>query len=116
LEECTKAASYQFAFERSKLERDRKDYKRDLQKVYARELEASRKERRLAKREETLSQGEALTTELQAKLKALDQTLEAQRTQQVEAVEKSENGRKSWRPRPATLPSPRRTSRIRMHP
>jgi hypothetical protein len=39
LEERTKAASCQFAFERSELERDRKDYKKDLQKVYARELE-----------------------------------------------------------------------------
>jgi hypothetical protein len=34
----------------------------------------------LAKREEALSQREALTIELRAKLKALDQTLEAQRT------------------------------------
>jgi hypothetical protein len=48
--------------------------------VYARELEASWKEKRLAKREEALSQREALTIELRAKLKALDQTLEAQRT------------------------------------
>jgi hypothetical protein len=32
----------------------------------------------VAKREEALSQREALTTELRAKLKALDQTLEAQ--------------------------------------
>jgi chromosome segregation ATPase len=72
LEERTKAASHQFTFERSELVQDRKDYKRDLQKVYARELEASRKEKRLAKREDTLSQREALTTELQAKLKALD--------------------------------------------
>jgi hypothetical protein len=30
LEERTKAASRQFTFERSKLERDRKDYKKDL--------------------------------------------------------------------------------------
>jgi hypothetical protein len=30
LEERTKAASRQFAFERSELERDRKDYKKDL--------------------------------------------------------------------------------------
>jgi uncharacterized protein (DUF3084 family) len=49
--------------------------------VFARELEASRREKRLAKRE-------ALTTELRGKLKALDQTLEAQRLQQVEAIEK----------------------------
>jgi hypothetical protein len=82
LEERTKAASCQFASEQSELARDRKDYKRDLQKVFARELEASRREKRLAKREE------ALTTELQAKLRALDQTLEAQRVQQVEAIKK----------------------------
>jgi DNA repair ATPase RecN len=55
LEECTKAASHQFTFERSELARDRKDYKKDLQKVCARELEASRKEKRLAKKEETLN-------------------------------------------------------------
>jgi hypothetical protein len=47
--------------------------------VFARELEASRQEKRLAKREEALSEREALTTELWAKMKALDQTLEAQR-------------------------------------
>jgi hypothetical protein len=41
LEEHTKAASHQFTSERSELERDRKDYKRDLQKVYARELEVA---------------------------------------------------------------------------
>jgi hypothetical protein len=34
---------------------DRKEYKWDLQKVFARELEASRWEKRLAKREEALS-------------------------------------------------------------
>jgi hypothetical protein len=32
LEERTKASSRQFAFERSELERDRKDYKKDLHK------------------------------------------------------------------------------------
>jgi hypothetical protein len=86
LEERTKAASHQFASKQSELARDRKDYKRDLQKVFARELEASRRKKRLAKREEALSEREALTIELQAKLKALDQTLEAQRVQQVEAI------------------------------
>jgi hypothetical protein len=45
--------------------------------VYARELEAIQKEKRLAKREEALNQREALTIELRAKLKVLDQTLEA---------------------------------------
>jgi hypothetical protein len=88
LEERTKAASRQFTSEWSELERDRKDYKRDLLMVFARELEASRRENRLAKREEALSEREALTIELWSKLKALDQTLEAQRVQQVEAIEK----------------------------
>jgi xanthine dehydrogenase iron-sulfur cluster and FAD-binding subunit A len=55
LEEHTKAASQRFAFEQSKLAWDHKDYKKDLQKVYARELEASRKEKRLAKKEEALN-------------------------------------------------------------
>jgi hypothetical protein len=54
LEERTKAASRQFASERSELERDRKDYKKDLHKVYAREVEVARKEKRLAKKEEHL--------------------------------------------------------------
>jgi hypothetical protein len=62
LEERTKVASRQFASERSEPARDRKEYKRDLQKVFARELEASRREKKLAKREEALSQREALTT------------------------------------------------------
>jgi hypothetical protein len=70
-------ASRQFASKRSKLAQKHKEYKRDLQKVFARELEASRQEKKLAKREEALSQREALTTELRAKLQALDQTLEA---------------------------------------
>ena len=81
LEERTKTASRQFISERSQLKRDRKEYKRDLQKVCARELEASR-------REEAVTQREALTIEYQAKLSVLDQTLEAQRAQQVKAVER----------------------------
>jgi hypothetical protein len=88
LEDRTKAASRQFASERSELERDHKDYKKDLQKVYAQELEARRKEKRLAKREEALSQREAVVTELRAKLSAMDKILEEQRIQQVEAIEK----------------------------
>jgi hypothetical protein len=72
MEERTKVASHQFTSERSELARDHKEYKRDLQKVFARELEASRREKKLAKREEALSQREALTTELRAKLNALD--------------------------------------------
>jgi hypothetical protein len=62
---------------RSQLEWDHKEYKRDLQKVCARELEASRREKKVARRKEALTQREALTTEYQAKLNALDQTLEA---------------------------------------
>eukprot|EP00267_Zea_mays_P045953 XP_020398288.1 atherin-like [Zea mays] len=79
LEERTKAVSLQFASERSELERDRKDYKKDLQKVYALELEASRKEKRLAKREEALNQWEEVVTELSAKLSAMNEILEEQR-------------------------------------
>jgi hypothetical protein len=55
LEGHTKAVSQQFAFKRSELAWDRKDYKKDLQKVYVRELEASRKQKRLAKKEEHLN-------------------------------------------------------------
>ena len=56
--------SRQFAFERSELERDCKDYKKDLQKVYARELEAARKENRLAKKKEHLDQRQEVIEEL----------------------------------------------------
>jgi DNA repair exonuclease SbcCD ATPase subunit len=76
LEERTKAVSRQFASKWSELKRDRKNYKRDLQKVYARELEASWREKKLARREEAVSQREALVTELRAKLSALDKILE----------------------------------------
>jgi hypothetical protein len=86
LEERTKAASRKFALERSKLERDRKDYKKDLQKVYAQELEVARKEKRLVK-EEHLNQREEVIIELQAKLNAFNQILEEQRVQQTAAVE-----------------------------
>jgi hypothetical protein len=56
--------------------------------VCTRELEASRREKKVARREEAVTQREALTTEYQAKLSALDQTLEAQRAQQVKAMER----------------------------
>jgi hypothetical protein len=79
LEERTKATSCQFASEWSELERDHKDYKKDLQKVYTRELEASRKEKRLAKREEALNQREEVVIELSAKLSAMNGILEEQR-------------------------------------
>jgi hypothetical protein len=64
LEERTKAASRQFAFERSELERDHKDYKKDLQRVYAWELEVTRKEKGLTKKEEHLDHREEVITEL----------------------------------------------------
>ena len=88
LEERTKAASRQFASEWSELARDRNEYKRDLQKVFARELEASQWEKKVARREEAASHREALAAEYQSKLSALDKTLEAQRVQQVEAIER----------------------------
>eukprot|EP00267_Zea_mays_P048373 XP_020400937.1 uncharacterized protein LOC103642408 [Zea mays] len=73
------------------MERDRKEYKRDLQRLCARELEASRREKKVTRREEAVTQWEALTIEYQAKLSALDQTLEAQWAQQVKAVERLQN-------------------------
>jgi hypothetical protein len=63
LEERTKTASHQFISERSQLERDRKEYKMDLQKVCARELEASRREKKVTRREEAVTQQETLTIE-----------------------------------------------------
>jgi hypothetical protein len=87
-EERTKSASRQFLFERSQLERDRKEYKRDLQKVCTRELEASWREKKVTRREEAMSQREALATEFRAKLSALDQTLEAQWVQRTKDVER----------------------------
>jgi chromosome segregation ATPase len=87
LEERTKTASRQFTFERSELARDRQDYKKDLQKVFARELEASQKEKKLAKKEEHLNQREEVVTELSTKLSVMNAILEEQRTQQTTAVE-----------------------------
>jgi hypothetical protein len=80
--------SHRFAFERSELEQDRRDYKKDLQKVYARELEVSWKEKRLAKKEEALNQREEVVTELSAKLSAMNGILEEQRIQQTVAMER----------------------------
>ena len=54
----------------------------------ARELEASWREKKVTRREEAVSQREALATEFWAKLSALDQTLEAQRVHQTAAVER----------------------------
>jgi chromosome segregation ATPase len=87
LEERTKAASRQFTFERSELERDRKDYRKDLQKVFARELEVTRKEKRLAKKEVHLDQREEVIMELQTKLNAYNKMLEEQKDQQAASVE-----------------------------
>jgi hypothetical protein len=56
--------------------------------VYARELEASRREKKLARREEVVSQRETLATELRAKLSALDKILEEQRIQQTTTMER----------------------------
>jgi hypothetical protein len=56
--------------------------------VCAKELEASQRENKVARREEAVSQWEALTTEFRAKLSAVVQTLEAQRVQQTKAVER----------------------------
>jgi hypothetical protein len=88
LNERTKSASCQFISERSQLEWDHKEYKRDLQKVCARELEASWREKKVARKEEAVSQRETLATEFRAKLSALDQTLEVQRVHQTNAVER----------------------------
>jgi peptidoglycan hydrolase CwlO-like protein len=79
--------SQRFAFERSELAWDHKDYKKDLQKLYAREREVARKEKRLAKKEEHLDQREEVVMELQAKLDAFNKILEEQRAQQTTAVE-----------------------------
>jgi hypothetical protein len=80
--------SRQFASEQSELERDCKDYKKDLQKVYARELEVGRKEKRLTKKEEALNHREEVVIELQAKLSAFNEILEEQRVQQTAAMER----------------------------
>jgi chromosome segregation ATPase len=88
MEERTKAASRQFASEQSKLERDRKDYKKDLQKVYTWEMEVGRKEKRLAKKEKASNQREEVVTELQGKLSAFNKILEEQQVQQTAAMER----------------------------
>ena len=56
--------------------------------MFTRELEASRKEKRLAKREEALNQREEVVTELRAKLSAMNEILEEQQIQQTAAVER----------------------------
>jgi hypothetical protein len=56
--------------------------------VYARELEASQKKKKLAKQEEHLDQREEVITELQAKLSAFNKILEEQWVEQTMAVER----------------------------
>ena len=55
--------------------------------MFARELEASWKEKKLAKKEEHLNQREEVVTELSTKLSAMNAILEEQRTQQTAAME-----------------------------
>jgi chromosome segregation ATPase len=71
LEERTKAVSYQFASGRSELEQEHEDFKEDLEKVFDREREVTRKEKGLVKKEEHLNQREAVITEFHEKLKSL---------------------------------------------
>jgi hypothetical protein len=78
LEERTKAASCQFASERSELEQEREDFKEDLEKVFDREREVTQKEKGLVKKEEHLNQREAIITEFHEKLKAYNVMLEKQ--------------------------------------
>jgi ribonucrease Y len=56
--------------------------------VFARELEASRKEKRLAKKEEAFNQREEVVTELRDKLSSMDKILEEQWIQQTAAMER----------------------------
>jgi hypothetical protein len=56
LEERTKAASCQFASERSELEQEREDLKEDLEKVLEREREVTQEEKGLVKKKEHLDQ------------------------------------------------------------
>jgi hypothetical protein len=55
LEERTRTASRQFISERSQLKRDRKEYRRNLQRVCAKELEVSRREKKVTRREEVVT-------------------------------------------------------------
>jgi Fe-S cluster assembly scaffold protein SufB len=76
LEERTKAASCQFVSERSELEQEREDLKEDLEKVFDREREVTREEKRLVKKKEHLDQREAVIMEFHEKLKAYNVMLE----------------------------------------
>jgi hypothetical protein len=83
MEERTKAASCQFASERSELEQEREDLKEDLEKVFDREREVTREEKRLVKKKEHLDQREAVIMEIHEKLKAYNVMLEKQRDEQT---------------------------------
>jgi chromosome segregation ATPase len=83
LEERAKAASCQFASERSELEQEREDLKEDLEKVFDREREVTREEKRLVKKKEHLDQREAVITEFHEKLKAYNVMLEKQQDEQT---------------------------------
>jgi chromosome segregation ATPase len=88
LEERTKAASYQFASEWAKLEREREAFKEDLRKVSDREQEATRKEKGLVKKKEHLDQREEVISMFHKKLKAYNMMLEKQRDEQATAEAK----------------------------
>jgi hypothetical protein len=88
LEERTKAASRQFTSKQTELEREREDFKEDLQKVFDREREVSRKEKGLSKKEKHLDQREEVITAFHAKLKAYNVMVEKQRDKQTATVAK----------------------------
>jgi hypothetical protein len=83
LEERTKAASCQFASERSELEQGHKDLKEDLEEVIERERKATREEGKLVKKKERLDQWDVVITEFHEKLKAYNAMLEKQRDKQT---------------------------------
>jgi hypothetical protein len=83
LEECTKAASCQFALEWSDLEQGHEDLKEDLKKVLERERKATREEKRLVEKKKHLDQRDAVIIEFHEKLKAYNAMLEKQRDEQT---------------------------------
>jgi hypothetical protein len=83
LEERTKAASCQFASERTELERESEDFKEDLRKVSDREQEVTQKEKGLVKKKEHLDQREEVITVFHKKLKAYNMMLEKQQDEQA---------------------------------
>jgi DNA repair exonuclease SbcCD ATPase subunit len=83
LEERTKAASYQFASERSDLEQGREDLKEDMKKVLEREQKATQEEKRLVEKKEHLDQRDAVITKFHEKFKAYNAMLEKQRDEQT---------------------------------